>query len=139
MGRSPRIGWKSPWKSLWNRVSPRPALRSIVLFSSAREFVSSRDASQWSRSARAAEDRLTTVAEVFGRDVPVYAVFTKTDEVPYYREYFGRLPEGEAGQAFGFTIPFDRDGKPGLSNEADTRRLSCASPSGFTLRTIFFT
>ncbi|MBI1181987.1 MAG: type VI secretion system membrane subunit TssM [Alphaproteobacteria bacterium] len=54
--------------------------------------------------------RLSEIAEKVGTTVPVYFVFTKTDLVAGFTEYFEDLTADEREQVWGETWPLDRSG-----------------------------
>src|SRR5262249_16787929 len=66
--------------------------------------------------------------EVFGAGFPVYQVVTKCDVVPFFPEFFRRLPETEAGQILGCTLPLDRGAlrRGEVFAEAEAKRLNAS-------------
>ena len=71
-------------------------------------------------------ERLSSVATVLGAEFPVYVVFTKLDALPFFNEYFARLPEGEIGQVLGLLAPDSPQGQgeDRVWAEAATKRLN---------------
>ncbi len=55
--------------------------------------------------ARTLHDRLTRISQTLGISTPVYALFTKADRVPFFREYVQNLTDEEAHQVLGVTLP----------------------------------
>jgi len=44
---------------------------------------------------------LRAVGDVFGVEFPVYQIITKCDAIPFFPDFFRRLPEPEANQILG--------------------------------------
>ena len=55
--------------------------------------------------ARRARAQLQVVRGAFGTNIPVYVVFTKSDVIPYFAEYFANLTPAEERQVLGCTLP----------------------------------
>jgi type VI secretion system protein ImpL len=85
--RVPR--WK---KILFGRQGPPPNLRGVVVVSDANLFVRATDPQQ-------------TVGRVFGKDFPVYVVFSKCDALPSFPEFFAHLSDAEGRRLMGVTLP----------------------------------
>jgi len=74
--------------------------------------------------ARPWQDCLQSVSGQFGTQLPVYAVFTKTDAVGGFAEFCSNLGATDLDQAFGATVrPFDA-ASGGAYGEEMSRRLS---------------
>ena len=77
--------------------------------------------------SRRIQERLRVVGESFGTNFPVYVVFTKSDTIPYFSEYFSRLVENEDQQVLGCSLPAIAPGaRPAgeVFAEAETARLA---------------
>jgi type VI secretion system protein ImpL len=83
-----------------NRAGPSH-LQAVILFCDCGQFTGIPDTVRQGAMARTANERLRLIGDAFGTDFPAYVVFTKSDAVPYFRDYFGRLPEGEDQQPLG--------------------------------------
>jgi type VI secretion system protein ImpL len=97
------------WRRLWQEPQSGMTLRGVIGFCEVKEFTNaSADPQRFERYCRDWRERLRAVGEVFGGDFPVYQVITKCDALPYFAEFFRRMPESEAQQIFGCTLPFHR-------------------------------
>jgi type VI secretion system protein ImpL len=130
------------WKGLLDRLQGRsagsflkklfpgkkqPRLRGFVLFVEIGPFLGVPDPSRIGNLSRRVQERLRLAGESFGTNFPVYVVFTKSDALPYFTEYFGRLTESEDQQILGCTLAAAAPGQraPGeVFAEAETARLS---------------
>ena len=102
-------------------------LRGFVLFCDIAPFLEVPDPSRMGGLSRRIQERLRAVGESFGTNFPVYVVFTKSDTIPYFSEYFARLVENEDQQVLGCTLPAVAPGaRPAgeVFAEAETARLS---------------
>ena len=102
-------------------------LRGFVLFCDIAPFLGVPDPSRLGGMSRRLQERLRAVGESFGTNFPVYLVFTKSDAIPYFSDYFGRLVENEDQQVLGCSLPGAAPGaRPAgeVFAEAETTRLS---------------
>ncbi|MBZ5585023.1 MAG: hypothetical protein LAQ30_22995, partial [Acidobacteriia bacterium] len=101
------------------------ALKGVVGFCDSKEFTSAAsDPQRFERYCRTWQERLRAIGEVFGAEFPVYQVMAKADVIPYFPEFFRRLPEPEAGQVLGCTIPLGVSQGAGPAAEAEAQRLT---------------
>ncbi|HLX46007.1 MAG TPA: type VI secretion system membrane subunit TssM [Bryobacteraceae bacterium] len=132
------------WAGLLNRLQGRSAggfiknifgaktdaqLRGFILLCDVTPFLGVPDPSRLGGLGRRIQDRLRVVGESFGTNFPVYVVFTKSDSIPYFTEYFARLVENEDQQILGCTLPATAPGaRPAgeVYAEGETARLSDA-------------
>ena len=115
------------WKRLWSQPSRGIALRGIIAFADVKELMGgSADPQRLERSCREWEKRLRTIAEVFNVPVPVYQVFSKCDGIPFFTEFFRRLPETESNQILGCTLPIS------LNDTTKTEVLAETEAKGLT-------
>lgn len=99
-------------------------LRGCVLFCDMSPFVGVPDPSRMSNLSRRIQERLRQVGESFGSNFPVYVVFTKADQLPFFNEYFSRLVDNEDQQILGCTLPVSAVRQAGeVFAEAETARL----------------
>jgi type VI secretion system protein ImpL len=116
------------WRRLWGTRAQRAELRAVIGFCEVKEFIgASADPQRLEREARHWQERLRVIAEVFGAEFPVYQIVSKCDAVPFFPEFFRRLPETEAGQILGCTLPLNRAGVPRRGEvfaEAEAKRLN---------------
>src|SRR5579884_1200917 len=132
------------WRGVLDRVRARSAagfvkrlfggrtpaqLRGVILFVDVTPFTGIPDSSRLGALSRRVQERLRQVGESFGLNFPVYVVFTKSDSIPYFAEYFAHLVENEDQQILGCTLPAVAPGARPASEiygEAETARLGDA-------------
>jgi type VI secretion system protein ImpL len=137
-------GDASRWSGLLSRLQGRSAggfiknilgaktdaqLRGFVLLVDVTPFLGVPDPSRLGGLSRRIQERLRIVGESFGTNFPVYVVFTKSDSIPFFTEYFARLVENEDQQILGCTLPASAPGaRPAgeVYAEGETARLSDA-------------
>jgi type VI secretion system protein ImpL len=104
-------------------------LRGFVLFCNIAPFLGVPDPSQLGGLSRRIQERLRAVGESFGTNFPVYVVFTNSEGIPYFNEFFSRLLESEDQQILGCTLPALAPGaRPAgeVYAESETARVSAA-------------
>jgi type VI protein secretion system component VasK len=96
-----------PWwrKILFGQQGPQPNLRGVIVVSDANLFVRATDPQRISAFARTLNERLQAVGRVFGKDFPVYVVFSKCDALPSFPEFFAHLSDAEGRRLLGVTLP----------------------------------
>jgi len=102
-------------------------LRGFVLFCDAAPFLGVPDPTRLAGLGRRIQERLRLVGERFGTNFPVYVVFTKSDNVPYFQDFFSRLVENEDQQILGCSLEAATAGaRPAgeVFAEAETARLT---------------
>jgi len=120
----------SRWQRLFKESDAGLNLRGILAFGDVKEFMgalSPQGREKLDRLSSLWHERLSAITEVFGRQFPVYWITTKTDGVPYFADYFGRLRGTELGQIFGCTLPFappDARNPESVSAQAENKRLT---------------
>jgi type VI secretion system protein ImpL len=93
------------WRRLWSEPDQPMDLRGVIAFCDSKELTgASSDPQRLERLSRDWQERLRAIAGVFGIPFPVYQVITKCDKIPFFSEFFRRLPETEAGQVLGCTV-----------------------------------
>jgi type VI secretion system protein ImpL len=93
------------WRRLWGESESGWALRGVVGICDIKEVsASSADPERSTLSCRQWEERLRAVGEVFGAGYPVYFVFTKCDAIPFFPDFFRRLPDGDTNQVLGCAL-----------------------------------
>ena len=73
--------------------------------------------------ARTLRNRLGEIAGSLGASIPVYALFTKLDRIPFFTEFVRNITPNEADQIFGAALP----GSPateGIYGEQQSARIS---------------
>ena len=76
-------------------------------------------------SARNLRARLVEISQRLGINLPVYVLFTKTDRIPFFMEYFRNLDNEEAAKTFGMTLPIVTT-RQGVYAEEENSRLGAA-------------
>jgi type VI secretion system protein ImpL len=102
-------------------------LRGFILFCDISPFLGVPDPTRLGGLSRRIQERLRQVGESFGTNFPVYVIFTKSDALPYFKEYFARLVENEDQQILGATLPAVAPGaRPAgeVYAESETARLA---------------
>jgi type VI secretion system protein ImpL len=113
------------WKTWFTPERQPPQVRGILLFFDAREFMGTPEPSRLDRWAQAIRARLSTTAGFFGAECPVYVLFTNTDALPYFEDFFNGMAEAEVGQVLGLiTETADVQTQGRVWAEAETRRLN---------------
>lgn len=104
------------------RQSPRAAIVCI----DAEGFLQAGSQEAMTQLARRLNARLGEVCRVLGIQLPVYAVFTRCDRVPFFMDFVANLTDEEARQVVGATVPMALDQRIGTYAEEETRRLTWA-------------
>lgn len=114
------LGDAGLWKSFLRQLQPRrlaaavgsktQAPRAVLVCIDMDQVIAGGEA--LSGHARHLRSRLGEAAELFGIQLPVYALFTKSDRIPFFGDFVRNFSEEEAAQALGATLP--------LRQEADT-------------------
>jgi type VI secretion system protein ImpL len=102
-------------------------LRGFILVCDITPFLGVPDPSRLGGVGRRMQERMRLAGESFGTNFPVYVVFTRSDSIPYFAEYFARLVENEDQQVLGCTLPAIVPGARPTGEvyaEAETARLS---------------
>jgi len=100
----PRPGGKSRFARIFGG-NAETRLGAVLLCCDAGALVGVPDSARLAAMGRLVQQRLRVVGETFGRDFPVYVIFTKSDSIPYFGEYFGRLAESEDTKVLGCVFP----------------------------------
>lgn len=77
-------------------------------------------------SALTLQDNLRRLANGLGTRIPVYVLFTKSDLVPMFREFFQNLTGDEVTSALGVTLRLPPVDVTGVYAERESQRLSAA-------------
>jgi type VI secretion system protein ImpL len=97
----------------------------VLLVYDTHPFVTNIDVARIEQGARMIRERLQQVAATFGKACPVYTIFTKIDGIPYFSEFFARLPEADWSQVFGVLTPAEADAKQDrVWADEETKRLT---------------
>jgi type VI secretion system protein ImpL len=119
-----------PWawtRFLARETAPDAVVRGVLLCQDLQGFTSVAESSRLEEASRATREHLLSIADLFGTRVPVYAVFTRADSVPYFADFFGALAAAESDQPFGVLAdpaPPEEATEGQVWTESETRRLS---------------
>jgi type VI secretion system protein ImpL len=69
---------------------------------------------------------LEEFARVSGVSFPVYVLFTKADQIPFFAEFTRNLSNNEVSQVLGATLPLRSSAESGVYAEEETYRLNAA-------------
>ncbi len=118
------------WRRLLGEPDPGTNVRAVLAFCESKEFTAAsspqareirdRQVAQW-------RERLGAIAEVFGIELPVYLLATKSETIPGFADYFARMPEPDINQIFGCSLPRPKKSAQrfeDVSAEAENRRLT---------------
>src|ERR1035438_10318433 len=75
--------------------------------------------------ARKLRTQLAEISRLLGINLPVYVLFTRSDRLPFFTEYFSKLNSDEATRILGTTMPIVQS-RQGIYAEQETNRLSGA-------------
>jgi type VI secretion system protein ImpL len=77
-------------------------------------------------AARNLRARLGEISQAMGIDLPVYALFTKIDRLPFFADYVRNLNNEEATQVLGVTLPMMKGRGEGVYAEQEAARLTAS-------------
>jgi type VI secretion system protein ImpL len=87
------------------KAGAMPSPRSVVLFVGVEEFFQQNAGDAMTAKARILNQRLLEMSKLLGSRIPVYVVFSKSDQMPYFSNYVAYFDNQEAQQVFGATVP----------------------------------
>jgi len=119
------------WRNAVNKLRPRSSVRkgeqagraAVVCFD-CENFTKPGAADIVTNSARSLRARLGEISEAMGINLPVYALFTKIDRLPYFTEFVRNLSGDEPTQVLGVTLPMVYRRSEGIYAEEETARLT---------------
>jgi type VI secretion system protein ImpL len=109
---------KSGWGSAFGKGESSP--RAVVVCCDCERLQAG--AEKFTSIARKLGGQLQTMANALGASFPIYALFTKLDQVPKFAEFVSNLTADEAGQILGSTVA-QRDPGHGVFAEEEKNRL----------------
>ncbi|HYW42685.1 MAG TPA: ImcF-related family protein [Bryobacteraceae bacterium] len=120
------------WRSLVKKLQPRSAVvakggqapRAAVVCFDCESFTRPGSTDLVANAARILRARLGEISQAMGINLPVYALFTKVDRLPYFTEYVRNLNNEEATQVLGVTLPMISKRSEGVFAEEETTRLT---------------
>src|SRR5882757_9520687 len=96
------------WRRLISETDPGLSVRGVLAFCDVKEFTASsspQGRENRDRQSRHWRERLSAISEVFGSELPVYLVASKSDTIPCFSDYFARMREPDIHQVFGCSLP----------------------------------
>jgi type VI secretion system protein ImpL len=124
----------SQWTKLIRRMRPGPmqaaarkgtqSPRAALVCFDCGEFLKARAAESAAASARDLHDKLAAISHSLGISLPVYVLFTKSDRIPHFHEYFQTMTNDESAQVLGATL--DAGVGKGAYDEEQSARLNAA-------------
>jgi len=107
--------------SVFGGTAPPP--RAAVIALSCETLLQAGGAEAAALKSRQMQTILGELAQELGAGFPVYVLFTKSDRIPYFREFAENLTEAEAAEPFGATLPL-QPAQSGVYAEEQTHRLN---------------
>lgn len=119
-------------KKLAQKLAPKASVmtkgeqapRAAIVFFNCENFTQQGPMEIATAQARHFRARLQEICQIFGIRLPVYAIFTKMDRLPFFAEYVRNLSNEEATQVLGATLPMLGDRTEGVYAEEETARLT---------------
>jgi len=94
------------WQRILRDKKAHGSISGVVGFCHARDLVgASSDPQRLETASGIWKDRLTAITEVFGGSFPVYQVISNCDAIPFFNEFFRKLPDAGIGQPLGSAVP----------------------------------
>ncbi len=126
------IGEAPKWKKLVQRLHPKTSVvgkgeqapRAAVVCFDCENFTKPGALEAAAAAARTLRARLGEICAAFGINLPVYAVFTKMDRLPFFTDYVRNLSNDEAAQPLGVTLPMLGARPEGVYAEQENARLT---------------
>jgi len=120
------------WGKLVKRLQPRASVvgkgeqapRAALVCFDCENFTRPGAPDIAANSARALRARLGEISQAMGINLPVYALFTKADRLPFFTEYVRNLTNEESTQVVGVTLPLVDNRTEGVYAEQETNRLT---------------
>ena len=126
------LGDSDSWKRLIGRLQPPKAAALLgtaeqvpraVLVCVDAETLTSASPDPLAALARKLRTQLAEISQLLGINLPVYVLFTRSDRLLFFTEYFSKLNNEEATRILGATLPILTDRK-GIYAEQETTRLA---------------
>jgi type VI secretion system protein ImpL len=126
------LGDSDSWKQLIGRLQPPKAAALLgtaeavpraALVCVDAETLTSPSPDPLAASARKLRAQLAEISQLLGINLPVYVLFTRSDRLPFFTEYVGKLNNQEATRILGATLPIVPV-RQGIYAEQETARLS---------------
>jgi len=120
------------WSRLVKRLQPKGSVvgkgeqapRAVLICFDCENFTKQGAPDIATNSARTLRARLGEISQAMGINLPVYALFTKADRLPFFTEYVRNLTNDESTQVVGVTLPIIDNRSEGVYAEEETTRLT---------------
>ena len=125
------LGDSDSWKQLIDRLQPSKAAALLgtaeqapraVLVCVDAETLNSPSPDPLAASARKLRTQLTEISRLLGINLPVYVLFTRSDRLLFFTEYFSKLNNDESTRILGATLPIVEQ-RAGIYAEQETTRI----------------
>jgi type VI secretion system protein ImpL len=125
------LGDSDSWKQLIGRLQPSKAAALLGTAEQApraalvcvdAESLTSPSPDPLAASARKLRAQLAEISQLLGINLPVYVLFTRSDRLPFFTEYFSKLNNEESTRILGATLPIVQN-RQGIYAEQETTRL----------------
>jgi len=133
------LGDAPKWKKLIQKLQPKSsvvgkgeqAARAAIVCFDCENFTKPGALELASAAAHSLRARLSEISQSLGINLPVYALFTKMDRLPFFTEYVRNFSNDEASQVLGVTLPMLGARPEGVYAEQEAARLSGSFESLF--------
>jgi type VI secretion system protein ImpL len=127
------------WKKLVQKLQPRTSVvgkgeqapRAAIICFDCENFTRPGAMELAAGAARGFRARLGEISQALGINLPVYALFTKMDRLPFFTEYVRNFSNDEASQVLGVTLPMLGLRPEGVYAEQEAARLNGSFESLF--------
>ena len=113
--------WKS-FLELLKKSRPRRPINGVLVTVSVADLLQ-QSAAEREAHAQALRTRVQELYQTLGLRIPVYVLVTKTDLLAGFSEFFSTLGKEERAQAWGFSLPYGKEGLDPAPMSAELQRL----------------
>ena len=113
--------WKG-FLELLKKSRPRRPINGVLVTVSVADLLQ-QSAAERDAHAQALRARVQELYETLGVRFPIYVLVTKTDLLAGFSEFFSTLGKEERAQAWGFSLPFGKQGLDPAALSAELQRL----------------
>src|SRR5262249_39020130 len=113
--------WQS-FLALLKKSRPRRPINGVLVTMSVSDLLQ-QSAAERESHARALRTRVQELYQTPGLRIPVYVLVTKSDLLAGFSEFFANYGKEERAQAWGFALPYGKDGLDPEPLSAELQRL----------------
>jgi type VI secretion system protein ImpL len=113
--------WRS-FLELLKKSRPRRPINGVLVTVSVADLLQ-QSAAEREAHAQALRTRVQELYQTLGLRIPVYVLVTKTDLLAGFAEFFSPLGKEERAQAWGFSLPYGKEGLDPAPMSAELQRL----------------